>query len=906
MMMNKEKQKNQWFAGLFLLLVLVVEVVAGAGEKKKLSGADAAATCVDGSTGAGEETNGTCGAAQVTPTTAAAAAAAAVSTSSSNVSSALPSSSSSVCTVVEVIMESEDVDDEGDTFDSSTTWIVAGRDLHKGDAISQPDVFVPFRIHNRHTTWPLWRRHHYFWPPQQSFDDNPQADKDLLVFAPGSSHLSCHDRLHNIQYTAPSLILNNQTITWNENSKPYSTLSSQVLRASRRIARGDPLAMPCRDIDLIAQATYSMEDVHNFQYYYNQQQQQQQQHASVVGRKNDPEDDDSSSSIRSKKDVEEEEEDEDDELGGICSNQLVVGESTIPNIGKGAFATRHYQAGDLVTFAPVIHMHRHELWNNSKYELLLNYAYGHPDSPLLLLPNAPVVNYINHFASSSISSSSSTNSSSSELQPNVALTWGMVFHGDPIRGLNAFFNSGKLDKMLQRKEEVVLEVDFRAIRDIQPGDEILIDYGDAWQQAWDSQVETCRNTTTTGKVVGKDVATDKMETCMATFRHEIGVPTGLFPQQWLAQQKHKWDQEKRAMTAPETRKRWDLPHLQPGEIRRLQVVGGDDEEVEDEKAARSRFSLNLGTTSGINKGTTADPKEPAAHVYRVGLPPQLAPKMLDFADKMGLIDILYDYVKDGGNPMEKDATERHFINGGTWWAKRFESVWFSNMHYITPDDDKSNDDMLAALRDAGWVDGILAPLGRRFGLQGLMSYYASFIAVTHCTGSYLHYDAQEDDSHFNCILPLIQVIPNSSTTTTRQPELLLAGDAPDPDDYYSTKLILPYNYEPEAAICLGGEGLHSTGPVDYRGMPDGRDNVNNANGLPQNWRLALTVYLVDVNNYTMQTLCDGWHEPPYPYHYENFTREEFFWKNAGRDWKPDSTTTTTTSTITATASSATA
>ena len=110
------------------------------------------------------------------------------------------------------------------------------------------------------------------------------------------------------------------------------------------------------------------------------------------------------------------------------------------------------------------------------------------------------------------------------------------------------------------------------------------------------------------------------------------------------------------MTAPETRKRWDLPHLQPGEIRRLQVVGGDDEEVEDEKAARSRFSLNLGTTSGINKGMTADPKEPAAHVYRVGLPPQLAPKMLDFADKMGLVDILYDYVKDGGNPMEKDAT----------------------------------------------------------------------------------------------------------------------------------------------------------------------------------------------------------------------------------------------------------
>jgi hypothetical protein len=816
----------------------------------------------------------------------------------------------------------ESNDDEEDSY-SSTTWIVAGRDLNQGDAISQPDVFVPFRIHNRHTSWPLWRRHHYFWPLQSSDDDDDDPrqradDKDLLVFAPGlGSHLSCHDRLHNIQYTtAPSSASYNNTNNaffldnrmHHQNNKPYSTLTSEPLTAARMIARGDPLAIPCRDIDLVySQARYSIDDVHDFHYYRYK----------TTEMKNPKEVIDQKDGV-----VAEEEEEEE----GFCLEpRLVVGESTIPSdVGKGAFSTRHYTVGSAVMYAPMIHMHRHELLSLSSsssssrndnistthdddddddtknaYELLLNYAYGHPDSSLLLLPYAPMVNYINHASSSS--SSSSSEQQDHQPAPNVALTWHLGFRGP--RGAELFFGHGRVDKMLQRNEEIVLQVEFRAIRDIVPGDEVLMDYGDAWQQAWDSQVETCRTTTTTTSKVGlrkDDVATDDnsddddqndgdfiMETCMARFRHEIGVPAEFFPQPWLDLQKQKWAQEKKAITAPAMRKQWDLPPLQPGEVRRLQVIGGDAK-VEEETGTK-QSSAKPGTQV-INNGGTSSPKEPAAHVYRVGLPPQLASKMLDFADKMGLVDILYDYVKDGGNPMEKEATERHFINGGTWWAKRFDSDWSSNMHYITPDDDKSNHDMLAALRDAGWVDDFLAPLGRHFGLQGLMSYYMSFIAVTHCTGSYLHWDAEpeEGDSHFNCIFPLIQVPSNS--TTTQQPELLLAGDAPDPRDYYSSKLILPYNYEPEAAICLGGGGLHSTGPIDYRGMPayaaDG--DKNGADGglvLPQNWRLGLTIYIVDVNNVTMRNFHEDWQDPPYPYHYENFTREEFFWKNAGRDWK---------------------
>jgi hypothetical protein len=197
------------------------------------SAAAAAATCVDGTS----DENGACANSNattlVTPTAALTASTSALS------------SSSSVCSILEVTMESYD-DDKGD--DVSATWVVAGRDLNQGEVISQPDVLVPFRIHNRHTSWPLWRRHHYFWPLQSS--DDPRADKDLLVFASGlGSQVSCHDRLHNIQSTAPSSL--NHTTAWNNvmNNKPYSTLTSEPLTATRMIARGDPLTIPCRDIE---------------------------------------------------------------------------------------------------------------------------------------------------------------------------------------------------------------------------------------------------------------------------------------------------------------------------------------------------------------------------------------------------------------------------------------------------------------------------------------------------------------------------------------------------------------------------------------------------------------------------------------------------------------------------------
>jgi len=83
---------------------------------------------------------------------------------------------------------------------------------------------------------------------------------------------------------------------------------------------------------------------------------------------------------------------------GLCIDNIKVGASTIPNAGRGAFATRKIAKGGLVAPVPLTHvpdknvLNMHKLIENSDGELVresdkvvtqqlfLNYCYGHPES----------------------------------------------------------------------------------------------------------------------------------------------------------------------------------------------------------------------------------------------------------------------------------------------------------------------------------------------------------------------------------------------------------------------------------------------------------------------------------------------------------------------------------------------
>jgi hypothetical protein len=98
------------------------------------------------------------------------------------------------------------------------------------------------------------------------------------------------------------------------------------------------------------------------------------------------------------------------ELNGLCLDNIRSGPSSIPQSGKGAFATRALLQGHVIAPIPLIHTQRRYLTKYSSddpedpdvevredgHQLLLNYCFGHRYSSLLLFTYAPVVSYINH------------------------------------------------------------------------------------------------------------------------------------------------------------------------------------------------------------------------------------------------------------------------------------------------------------------------------------------------------------------------------------------------------------------------------------------------------------------------------------------------------------------------------
>lgn len=137
---------------------------------------------------------------------------------------------------------------------------------------------------------------------------------------------------------------------------------------------------------------------------------------------------------------------------GWCLDGIRPGPSQ--GLGRGAFATRHFAVGDVVAVAPVLPVSRSSL----EGELLLNYCYGHVGSDMLLFPYAPTINYINHGSS----------------KANVQLRWSP----------RSISPESLAKDRVQQQQPKGLVLEFVAVRPIREEDEIVLDYGAAWDRAW--------------------------------------------------------------------------------------------------------------------------------------------------------------------------------------------------------------------------------------------------------------------------------------------------------------------------------------------------------------------------------------------------------------------------------------
>jgi hypothetical protein len=183
------------------------------------------------------------------------------------------------------------------------------------------------------------------------------------------------------------------------------------------------------------------------------------------------------------------------EANGKCMDNIRPGPSTIPYAGRGAFATRVIKEGSMIAPVPLLQIPDKAILNMYKVrtvqvpplegaedpdimavrdgdepmalQLLYNYVYGHSESSLVFLPVGAVVNYINH----------------SKERVNAKLVW-------------SEHPNNKLD-WLQSHPKVLVDdshsylgllMEIVATKDIAEGEEIFLDYGDDWQDAWDEHV----------------------------------------------------------------------------------------------------------------------------------------------------------------------------------------------------------------------------------------------------------------------------------------------------------------------------------------------------------------------------------------------------------------------------------
>eukprot|EP00536_Pseudo-nitzschia_multiseries_P005431 jgi/Psemu1/318643/estExt_fgenesh1_pm.C_1010016 len=176
------------------------------------------------------------------------------------------------------------------------------------------------------------------------------------------------------------------------------------------------------------------------------------------------------------------------ETNGFCLDAIRQGVSNIPNAGRGAFANRHIAKGETITITPLLHIANKHLLNMYKVDneddengptfdesneligqqLVLNYAFGHPDSSMVFVPTGPQVTLINNGGSKS---------------SNARIEW--ADSSDDVLSNPEIFLGFTMEEMAEL-HDTVLVMKIVAKQDIREGEEITINYGASWQKAWDA------------------------------------------------------------------------------------------------------------------------------------------------------------------------------------------------------------------------------------------------------------------------------------------------------------------------------------------------------------------------------------------------------------------------------------
>lgn len=167
------------------------------------------------------------------------------------------------------------------------------------------------------------------------------------------------------------------------------------------------------------------------------------------------------------------------------------------------------------------------------------------------------------------------------------------------------------------------------------------------------------------------------------------------------------------------------------------------------------------------------------------------------------------------------------LGGFKWFAQRPASKWNSDMHWISPADEKGHEAYLKLINENGFLS-MLNSIGDTLDLDGLTAYHLTFIVVSHCEMGFVHHDTTETGNKvFNVIIPL-EFVPDSP------PELIITDSRDDS--------VGRLKYENNIGVMIGDDVYHATSECDYRSKPG-------------TMRFAATIYIADINADNTETIA---------------------------------------------------
>lgn len=172
------------------------------------------------------------------------------------------------------------------------------------------------------------------------------------------------------------------------------------------------------------------------------------------------------------------------ENNGMCLEHLIPKKSLLPDAGFGGFSQYGIEKGKIVVPVPVLHVTQKEVLElydldidgsleQKGTSLLVNYCFGHSHSSMLLCPMTGAL-LINHC--------STRTKDCGPHGPNAAVRWSSGWDPDSHEYRNKTL--ADIDDKVGR----ILSLEIFATRDILPGEEVYIDYGEEWEKAWTEHV----------------------------------------------------------------------------------------------------------------------------------------------------------------------------------------------------------------------------------------------------------------------------------------------------------------------------------------------------------------------------------------------------------------------------------